>query len=99
MAKLVAKGAALVPELVAAAKPKLAKFVKYAKVELTPPTPAELPQVVRGFGDLGRAIRQRKYREMTVMEFWISTCVAVEITCWFWVGECIGKGSISGYRV
>ena len=25
--------------------------------------------------------------------------IGVEILCWFWVGECIGKGSLVGYKV
>ena len=81
-----------------AAKPKLATFAKYARVELVPPSPTELPEVARGFGNLLRAARQRKYRDMTVKECWISTLVAVEVMCWFWVGECIGKGTIVGYQ-
>jgi F-type H+-transporting ATPase subunit g len=82
-----------------AAKPRFATFVRYAKVELIPPMPNEFGEVARGFGGLLRGIRTRSYRDMTVKEAWINTLVGVEVLCWFWVGECIGKGSLVGYNV
>ena len=68
-------------------------------MELIPPLPHELPEVARGFGGLFRAVRTRAWRDMTVREAWISTLVGVEVLCWFWVGECIGKGKLVGYQV
>ena len=32
-------------------------------------------------------------------EAFINTVVAVEVGCWFFVGECIGKGTLIGYQV
>ena len=29
----------------------------------------------------------------------LNTVVGVEVFCWFFIGECIGKGSLSGYQV
>ena len=85
--------------LCAAAKPRFATFMRYAKVELIPPMPQELPEVARGAAGLLRGIRTRSYRNMTVREAWINAMVGLEVFCWFWVGECIGKGSLIGYPI
>ena len=29
----------------------------------------------------------------------VNTVVVTEIACWFFIGECIGKGSLVGYNV
>ena len=29
----------------------------------------------------------------------VNTVVVTEIACWFFIGECIGKGSLVGYQV
>ena len=34
-----------------------------------------------------------------LQEAFINTCVAVEVGCWFFIGECIGKGGLIGYDV
>jgi hypothetical protein len=34
-----------------------------------------------------------------VKEATINTIVGLEIFCWFFIGECIGKGSVIGYQV
>nr|CAH7720291.1 unnamed protein product [Callosobruchus chinensis] len=50
MSNLVAKAPVLAGKLLAEAKPKFATFMKYAKVELSPPTPADIPQIRAGIG-------------------------------------------------
>jgi F-type H+-transporting ATPase subunit g len=35
-----------------------------------------------------------KFQEAT-----LNTLVFTEVLCWFFIGECIGKGSIVGYQV
>lgn len=30
---------------------------------------------------------------------WRNTLVTVEVLCWFFIGECIGKGTLVGYQV
>ncbi|CAH2001808.1 unnamed protein product [Acanthoscelides obtectus] len=50
MSKLIAQAPVLANKLLAEAKPKLNVFMKYAKVELTPPTPADIPQIRAGIG-------------------------------------------------
>ena len=29
----------------------------------------------------------------------VNTVVGLEVMCWFFIGECIGKGSLAGYQV
>lgn len=77
-------------------KNELATMLKYARVELTPPTPAELP---RAFRDGIRLFRHPNWKNLTIREAWANTLVTVEVICWFFVGECIGKGNIVGYQV
>lgn len=36
---------------------------------------------------------------VTLQEAWLNTLITAEIAFWFFVGECIGKGSIVGYKV
>ncbi|XP_019869586.1 ATP synthase subunit g, mitochondrial [Aethina tumida] len=99
MAKLVSSAPALVSKLIAEAKPRLDVFVKYAKVELTPPSPADIPQIRAGIGRLISGAKNGTWKNMTVKEAWLNTLVAVEVGCWFYVGECIGKRHIVGYDV
>lgn len=82
-----------------AAKPKLAVFVRYAKVELVPPSPTEIPQIMRGFSNLLRGARTSSWRNLTVREAWLNTLITAEVLCWFFIGECIGKRSLIGYQV
>ena len=35
----------------------------------------------------------------SLQEATLNTLVAVEVLCWFFVGECIGKGSLVAYQV
>ena len=64
--------------------------------ELRPPTPAELPRAIK---DLIRLFTQRNWQNVTVREAWLNTLVTTEVICWFFVGECIGKGNLIGYQV
>ncbi|KAJ8967862.1 hypothetical protein NQ317_017629 [Molorchus minor] len=52
MAKLIGKITPLVSKLAEQGRPKLQTFLKYAKVELTPPSPADIPQIRAGIGRL-----------------------------------------------
>eukprot|EP00088_Acartia_fossae_P012570 TRINITY_DN16480_c0_g1_i1.p2 TRINITY_DN16480_c0_g1~~TRINITY_DN16480_c0_g1_i1.p2 ORF type:complete len:106 (-),score=24.54 TRINITY_DN16480_c0_g1_i1:176-463(-) len=95
MAKLVKN----IPVLIELAKPKLSTFVRYAKVELVPPSPAEIPAAI---GDASKKIanlQKQTFRNWTVKEAAINTVVGLEVFCWFFIGECIGKGSLVGYQV
>jgi F-type H+-transporting ATPase subunit g len=90
---------ALAKGLVDSSRPKVVTFLKYARVELTPPTPAEIPKAVQGFGQVIRSAQTGKWKNLTVREAWLNTLVAAEIACWFFVGECIGRRHIVGYKV
>jgi len=81
------------------AAPRFATFVKYGKVELTPPSPAEIPVAIGQAGQLVKSAMTFKWTQLTVREAWLNTLVAVEVGCWFFIGECIGKGSLVAYKV
>jgi len=95
MAALIKK----LPVLMELAKPKLNTFVKYAKVELVPPTPAELPAAIADASGKIANLQKQKFRQWTMKDAAINTAVGLEIFCWFFIGECIGKGSLVGYQV
>jgi F-type H+-transporting ATPase subunit g len=106
MASYVQKVASLGPKVVNLAKatqtaavPRLQTFWHYAQVELRPPSPSELPQIQKGFADLVSAARTQKWRTLTVKEAGLNALVAIEVACWFFVGEVIGKGHLVGYQV
>ncbi|PSN50183.1 ATP synthase subunit g [Blattella germanica] len=96
---LINKAPLLTKGLVESATPKLNLFLKYAKVELTPPTPADIPQIRSGIQKLLTGFRTGKWKQTPVKEAWLNTLVTVEVICWFFVGECIGKRSLVGYQV
>lgn len=64
--------------------------------ELRPPMPWEIPTAVR---DLTRLFTKSNWREVTFRDAWLNTLVTTEVLCWFFVGECIGKGTLIGYQV
>lgn len=86
-------------ELLTQSQPKFQTFLKYAKVELTPPTPGDIPAIREGLGRLINGARTGKWKQTTVREAWLNTLVTIEVLCWFYVGECIGKRHIVGYNV
>ncbi|CAH1407755.1 unnamed protein product [Nezara viridula] len=91
--------AAVLKGIVNTVKPNLATFVKYAKVELTPPSPKDIPAVASGIKNILSSAKTGKWKNITVREAWLNTLVTVEVFCWFYVGECIGKRSIVGYKI
>jgi len=72
------------------------RVLKPTLIELSPPTPAELP---RAFKDGLKLFTKSNWREVTVREAWLNTLITVEVVCWFFVGEVIGKGTLIGYQV
>ncbi|XP_050459013.1 ATP synthase subunit g, mitochondrial [Cataglyphis hispanica] len=99
MANLVGKTTELVKVGITHARPVLQVWLQYAKVELTPPTLKDIPAIRSGFSRLIQSAKTGRYREVTVREAVINTLVAAEIYCWFFVGECIGKRHLVGYKV
>ncbi|XP_015783091.1 ATP synthase subunit g, mitochondrial [Tetranychus urticae] len=99
MSKLAAK----IPQLVNQAKPvvnaNLNRFMHYAKVELAPPHPGEIPQIFRDAGKLIKGAATGRWARVTVREGLVNAIITAEVICWFFVGEIIGKRSLIGYKV
>lgn len=83
----------------AQARPQFDVFMKYAKVELTPPTPGDLPAIRKDIEGLINAAKTGAYRQVPVRQAWLNTLVTMEVVFWFYIGECIGKRHIVGYDV
>ncbi|RXG69239.1 ATP synthase subunit g, mitochondrial [Armadillidium vulgare] len=66
MSKLIAKIPSMAQGIVASSRPKLNKFLYYAKVELVPPTPAEVGEAVKGFQQILNSAKTGKWKQLTV---------------------------------
>jgi len=99
MASLIKKAPALLATAKEVATPKLNTFWRYAKVELAPPSPADIPVAVADLSTKIANAQKQTFRSWTVNQAVLNTVVGAEIFCWFFVGECIGKGSLVGYQV
>merc|ERR1711900_121843 len=69
------------------AKPRLATALKYGKAELMPPSPAEIPAAIGGAANLVKSAMTFKWANLTMREAWLNTLVAVEVGCWFFIGD------------
>ena len=103
MAQFVRNLAEKAPVLVNAAvtylKPWLATFWHYAKVELIPPTPAEIPTAIQSLKKTVNSVQTGSFQQLTVKEAVLNGLVATEVWMWFYVCEIIGKCGIIGYGV
>ena len=52
-----------------------------------------------GFGKLVSGARQGNWKRVTVKEGFVNTLITLEVLCWFFVGEVIGKRHLRGYDV
>jgi len=95
----VSKVTSLASNSVKATVPCLKIAWKYAKVELRPPGPREFLAIPKGFANLISAAKAKRWQHLTVKEAAVNTMVTAEVICWFFIGECIGKGSLVGYQV
>ncbi|XP_075377385.1 ATP synthase F(0) complex subunit g, mitochondrial [Mycteria americana] len=97
--RIAARGPQLLSAAVAYSKPRLATFWYYAKVELAPPTPAEIPRAIDSMKAMARAFQSGRLAQLTVKEALRNGLVATEVLMWFYIGEIIGKGGLIGYNV
>ncbi|XP_055386522.1 ATP synthase subunit g, mitochondrial isoform X2 [Condylostylus longicornis] len=88
-----------VQALLVQSRPKLDVFVKYALVELTPPSPTDIPAIRQGISNILKGARTGAWKNTSVKQAWINTLVTMEVFFWFYVGECIGKRNLVGYNV
>lgn len=68
-------------------------------MELTPPTPGDIPAIRDGIGRLISGARTGAWKNLTVRDATLNTLVAMEVWFWFYAGECIGKRHLVGYDV
>ena len=80
------------------AEPGLKRFWELARVELAPPRPSEWPIIRSGFQRMWRDTVSGKVLQLTGRQARQNALVAMEVTCWFFVGEIIGRKSVIGYK-
>jgi len=66
---------------------------------MVPPNPAEFGEIARGVKNIIVGAKNGRWKQMTVREAWLNTLITVEVLCWFYIGECLGKRSLVGYQV
>merc|ERR1719336_2409159 len=60
---------------------------------------ADVGGMVRGVGNLTKDALTFKWAQASMKDVAVNAVVVTEIACWFFIGECIGKGSLVGYQV
>ncbi|XP_016983820.1 ATP synthase subunit g, mitochondrial [Drosophila rhopaloa] len=107
MSQLIAKAQALANRVIVAARPQLEEFWKYAKVELSPPMPADFQKLKKtaesaknaSKKDMKGQLKKSGIGQVTVSEAWLNVLVTVEVITWFYMGEVIGRRHFVGYKV
>nr|XP_045055102.2 ATP synthase subunit g, mitochondrial-like [Desmodus rotundus] len=96
---LAEKAPVLINAAVTYSKPQMATFWHYAKVELIPPTPAEIPTAIQSLKKIVNSAQTGSFKQLTVKEAVLNGLVAAEVWMWFYIGEIVGKRGITGYNV
>ena len=91
---LAEKAPVLINAAVTYSKPRLATFWHYAKVELIPPTPAEIPTAIQSLKKIVNSAQTGSFKQLTVKEALLNVLVATEMRMWFYVHEIIGTRGI-----
>ncbi|EDW03480.1 ATP synthase subunit g, mitochondrial [Drosophila grimshawi] len=101
MSNLMGKATALLNKFKAQARPQFDEFMRYAKVELTPPTPADFQHLRKTAKKAKKDVKGTRSRlgRVTVAEAWLNTLVTIEVITWFFMGEVIGRRHFVGYKV
>ncbi|CAH8833127.1 unnamed protein product [Trichobilharzia szidati] len=97
IAKLVNCGSKASAFVIKEATPRLSKFKEYARVELRPPTRADIKPAMEQANKLFTAAKSGAWKNVTVKEGFINALVTAEVLCWFFIGEMIGRRSFLGY--
>merc|ERR1712168_514630 len=101
MAKALGKALTLTANIVTGAPgylaPRLKGVMFYARSEMMPPKPSEFGEVAIRVGRTIKNTTTFQWRNYTMKEILVKGLVSAEVACWFFVGECIGKGQLVGY--
>ncbi|XP_063122539.1 ATP synthase subunit g, mitochondrial-like [Rattus norvegicus] len=93
------KASLMVAAAVTYSEPRLATFWHYAKVELVPPTPGEIPTAIQNMKKIIHSAKAGGFKHLTVKEAVLNGLVATEVWMWFYIGEILGKRGVVGYDV
>ncbi|XP_037891181.1 ATP synthase subunit g, mitochondrial-like [Glossina fuscipes] len=99
MANVGSKGQSMISRVWTQVKPKIGAFSKYAKDELAPPTIGDISAMRESLKKIIKNTKNGSFKNITVREAWLNTLVTMEVCFWFYVGECIGKRHLVGYKV
>merc|ERR1719272_2363742 len=78
-------------------RPTVQSTLNNIKNELGPPPPAAIPGILQS-GIKGLQAEVMNIGSNTVKEAAVKGLIVVEVGCWFYIGEIIGRRSLFGYK-